>query len=121
MDEATHETGHETRDVSLRPVVLGVTALFASAALAALLMWGLLGHYEDREARRSPAPNPLALTGAPALPPEPRLQTRPLDDLRTLRARDQSLLDGYGWVDRRAGVVRIPIDRAIDLLAERGR
>ena len=30
------------------------------------------------------------------------------------------MLDNYGWVDKSAGVVRIPIDRAIDLLAVRG-
>jgi hypothetical protein len=29
-------------------------------------------------------------------------------------------LSSYGWVDREAGIVRIPIDRAMDLLAERG-
>ena len=41
-------------------------------------------------------------------------------DLRELREAESNILDHYGWVDRSAGVVRIPIARAIDLLAARG-
>ena len=42
-----------------------------------------------------------------------------MKDLRELREAESNLLDHYGWVDKSAGVVRIPIDRAIDLLAAR--
>jgi hypothetical protein len=41
--------------------------------------------------------------------------------LRALRAAENAILEHYGWVDRDKGVVHIPIDRAMDLLAERGR
>ncbi len=37
-----------------------------------------------------------------------------------LLAREEELLENYGWVDREAGIVRIPIDQAIELLAEDG-
>jgi hypothetical protein len=37
-----------------------------------------------------------------------------------MRAAEDKILNGYGWVDREHGVARIPIDRAIDLLAQRG-
>jgi hypothetical protein len=47
------------------------------------------------------------------------LQTAPVQDLQALRASEQSTLDGYGWVDRPAGVVRIPIARAMELLVQR--
>ena len=30
------------------------------------------------------------------------------------------MLEHYGWVDKNAGVVRIPVERAIDVLAEKG-
>jgi len=56
-----------------------------------------------------------------APPPEPRLQTAPADDLRNLRAAEQTRLTTYGWVDRKAGVVRIPIERAKELVAEGAR
>jgi hypothetical protein len=54
------------------------------------------------------------------LPPEPRLQTEPREDLRNLRESEERTLTTYGWVDRNAGVVRIPIDRAMTLTVERG-
>ena len=54
------------------------------------------------------------------LPPMPRLQSAPITDLKDMRAAEEQILNGYGWVDQANGVVRIPIDRAIDLLAQRG-
>jgi hypothetical protein len=54
------------------------------------------------------------------LPPEPRLQISPQQDMRQMRAAEMAALHSYGWVDRQAGIVRIPIERAIELLAERG-
>ncbi len=63
--------------------------------------------------------NPLAESYGRQIPPEPRLQADPLGDLRALRAEEDALLHGYGWADRQAGTVRIPIERAIELLAER--
>jgi hypothetical protein len=53
-------------------------------------------------------------------PPAPRLQTSPVHDLVELRARDGAALHEYAWVDREAGVVRIPIERAIEVLSARG-
>ena len=37
-----------------------------------------------------------------------------------MRAAEDKILNGYGWVDQAHGVVRVPIDRAIDMLAQRG-
>jgi hypothetical protein len=45
---------------------------------------------------------------------------QPLGELAALRQREDRLLHGYAWVDRQAGIVRIPIDDAIDLVASRG-
>jgi hypothetical protein len=52
--------------------------------------------------------------------PQPQLQETELQDLKTMRAEEERVLHSYAWVDPEANVVRIPIDRAIDLLAERG-
>jgi len=52
--------------------------------------------------------------------PKPNLQINPQADLLALRARETSELESYGWMDRKAGRVRIPIDRAMDLLVLRG-
>lgn len=111
--------GHETRDVSARPVVLAGVGLLVLLLATSAGAWWLLAHYQAREARRSPPASPLAREYGRAEPPAPRLQTDPLADLRALRAEEDARLFGYGWVDRDAGIVRIPIERAIDLLAER--
>jgi hypothetical protein len=54
------------------------------------------------------------------LPPEPRLEANPQKDLLALRRQEDALLNDYGWVDRPKGIVRIPIERAIELTAKRG-
>ena len=53
-------------------------------------------------------------------PPQPRLQVKPGADLRSYCGDQMQKLDTYGWVDPENGVVRIPIDRAIDVTIERG-
>jgi len=52
--------------------------------------------------------------------PEPQLQKTPVPDLKAIRAEEDKLLNGYAWVDQPKGVVRIPVDRAIEVLAKRG-
>ena len=53
-------------------------------------------------------------------PPEPRLQTTPRQDLQDLQRREDELLNGYRWVDRTAGTVRIPVKEAMRITLERG-
>ncbi|HET7360075.1 MAG TPA: hypothetical protein VFJ04_08005 [Rhodanobacteraceae bacterium] len=54
------------------------------------------------------------------IPPAPLLQPHPAMDLAQERALQHARLHGYAWVDRKAGIARIPIDRAVALL-EQGR
>ena len=61
----------------------------------------------------------LAAGEAPArpIPPQPRLQANPAADLAAERSLQRSRLDGYRWLDQRHAVARIPITRAMALLA----
>lgn len=54
------------------------------------------------------------------LPPMPRLQPNPGAELVEFRAQQLEATTTYGWIDRDAGVVRIPVERAIEILAQRG-
>lgn len=112
--------GHEERDVYFRPVVRGLLGLIALLLVSVLLMRLVFGFLVEREAKDSPPANPLAQSFGRQVPPEPRLQTDPLQDLQTLHAEEDAVLNSYGWVDRKAGVVRIPVQQAIELLAQRG-
>lgn len=124
MSDPTHGAhgsgGHETRDVTFRPIVFASIGLAVLVVAAILAMGWLFGYYSAREAAEGGPGRPLAAEFAPRLPPEPRLQAVPIRDLRGLRAAENAILEHYGWVDRDKGVVHIPIDRAMELLAERG-
>ena len=111
--------GHEHTDVPIRPIAVAGIALAIVLIVVGGLMLFLFDVFAAREARLSPPANPLAAAEGPRLPPQPRLQVHPVKDLRELREAEANILDHYGWVDKNAGVVRIPIARAIDLLAAR--
>lgn len=111
--------GHEHEDVTTRPIVLAGVGLTIFLIIVVGLMLGLYDFFAAREARLSPPANPLAAAEGPRLPPEPRLQVHPVRDLRELREAESNILDHYAWVDKSAGVVRIPIARAIDVMAAR--
>jgi hypothetical protein len=81
--------------------------------------WYVVRIMSDRELRNPPVVSPLAQT-LPEQPPEPRLQNIPAADLQKLQMTEQEILSNYAWIDEKGGIVRIPIERAMDLLAERG-
>jgi hypothetical protein len=115
----THPAAHEERDVRIGAIVRAAVSLAAVSALTFVAMAALMGHLARREARLGPAANPLAATYALKTPPEPRLQPAPIRDLEALRAREDALLGSYAWIDRDAGIVRIPIERAMEILSAR--
>ncbi len=114
------EGGYEKRDIRVRPLVIAGTIFLTSWILVFALALGVFRYFGHRAAQLSVPPNLLEQMYGRQVPPEPRLQTDPLRDLHALRAAEAAALDSYGWVDRSAGIVHIPIDRAIELLAQRG-
>jgi hypothetical protein len=112
------QRGHEERDIRLRPLIISGISLAALAGLSLSAMWLLFDFLAARQASLEVAPSPLVEARQP--PPEPRLQVSPQQDLKAILEAEMATLHSYGWVDRQAGIVRIPIERAIDLLAERG-
>ena len=114
------EVHHETTDVNFGAIVAFGGGMIIVGVGISFLVWLLFGYFTSREELRVPPEYPLAVWQGDRLPPEPRLQTSPREDLRELRAGEDALLDGYGWVDKNAGIVRIPIDEAIRLTLQRG-
>jgi hypothetical protein len=106
--------------VTFRPIVLAAVAAFVVTLLIFLGMRWLLGHYLAQDAALSPPANPLTSTYGRQLPPEPRLQTAPVQELQRLRAAEEGVLTTYAWVDEATGTVRIPIARAMELVVKRG-
>lgn len=104
---------YEWRDVPPRAVILTVAGLFATMAVSA----GIVAALVSVLSRDAPARRPLADWTSSAGPP---LEIHEGAGRAALDAAARQRLDGYAWVDRAAGRVRIPIDRAMQVLAERG-
>lgn len=111
---------HETTDVDLRTVdrvgILTVLVL----AVAMVSMWGLFRYFQYRaDARDAERAVPRAARPEFAAA-GPRLQTDEPADLQRFLEAESAVLEQYEWIDREAGIVRIPISRAIELVSERG-
>jgi hypothetical protein len=111
--------GHEKTDASTRPVFRFAAGLAVLVAAAMAVMAMLFTYFTEREAALDIPLSPLAKE-APAPITGPRLQPNPPADLDQLRREENAYLTGYGWVDERERLVHIPIDRAIEWMAERG-
>lgn len=111
--------GHETRDVSVGIFAGVVIGLVLITLVGMGISWWYVRFEAEQAKKRDTPASPLAAT-LPAMPPEPRLQVTPATDLQRYRSEEEEILNGYAWVDATGGIVRIPIDRAIEILAERG-
>jgi len=92
------------------------------AVSAVVIHVGLGVMYEllIRQAIETEQPYPLAVAQGERLPPAPRLQQFPRNELSQFRVDEQNLLERYGWMNRGAGIVHIPIEEAMRLTIERG-
>jgi hypothetical protein len=111
---------HETGDVNARALTkFGLTM----AGLIVIFMFGLWGMFEylrNREAELGRPLSPSAMVNAQKHPPDPQLQPHAARDMRDWRAVEDRALQQYAWIDPDKGTVQIPVQRAMDLIAQRG-
>jgi hypothetical protein len=112
--------GHETTDASLGGVERFLVVLTVFLAVCFVIVWLMYRHLQGRAAAGDVRPSPVVQREGDRLPPLPRLQRVPYDDLAAFHASEQTVLDGWAWVDRSNGIAQVPISRAIEILAERG-
>jgi hypothetical protein len=123
--------GYERSDIGTRGVLYFLAGLAVAVLLAYFVVDGLY-HFLDKRSEAEQAPvNPL-VTNAPAdtrrIPkdypqevfPNPRLETDERGQLDDIRLKEEQTLSTYDYIDKSAGTVRIPIDRAMDLMVQRG-
>jgi hypothetical protein len=119
MEHSVHPTpngaGHEQSEVSVRFIVVSLGVLLIGTFLVALLVVGIFrffsNTYQTQESARQ---------SQQQIPPEPRIEVEPYQQLLDVHAREDHVLKSYAWVDKSQGIVRIPIDQAIDALAKKG-
>jgi hypothetical protein len=117
--EAKHPSGrgHEMTDASISGLVKFGIGLFLLIVVVLFAMRSMFDHFSNTQQLGPPA-SPFEETRT--LPAAPRLQVHPVQELKQLRDGENEKLDSYGWVDQKAGIARIPVDRAMDLLLARG-
>ena len=103
------EGARQPVDVNTHRVIVGAAIVVAAIVLALgvsrALLTGLGAGIQDPP--RAPR----------ELPPTPREQVHPITDYQRYRAAEQAKLEAYAWVDRTGGIVQIPIERAMALVA----
>lgn len=115
--------GHERqldRDIDVRRIVWTVLGILGLTVISMIAMWGLLSYLQGRAERTAPEVPAIRLQAADEPAPSPRLQASPERELIGMRAAEEELLSTYGPADGEAGTVRVPIERAMDMLAEQG-
>ena len=111
------EEGYERRDVNVRALL---TFALGLAVLVIVVFFAMRWTFNFLSAKEPLGPPPTPFENARVIPPSPRLQVHPRQDLRSYCDGQLSELNSYGWVDPQAGVVRIPIDRAMDEILRQG-
>jgi hypothetical protein len=131
---STGNGGYERRDIGVAPVLYFMLGLAVAGLLIYFVVDGIYSYLEKRsEAQQAPV-SPL-VTNAPKDTrqlsadykdylkqsfPAPQLEIDERGQLDKILTGEEQTLSSYDWVDQKAGSVRIPIDRAMDLIAQRG-
>lgn len=116
-DESPLAPKHETRDADISKLI------FFGIACAALVGFGfiiteIVVHYWVAP-RPVSAPVTLYAQGG-QIPPLPRLEQQPGETIEPYMHKEHRLLNTYGWVNRQAGIVRVPIQQAMSMLLQQG-
>ena len=111
------DSGHETTDVPARPlaqVAIAIAVLVLGSFLAMFILFRIFNYYQPLF---DDPPHSLAATRQETT--GPRIQIDPPRQKFDLRETEEQILSTYGWVNKDVGLARIPVNRAMELLAEK--
>jgi hypothetical protein len=121
------DTGYDRTDLSATGVLGFLVGLALVMLLIHIVLWGMYRYLDHYQANRQPRLSPLQTVHAEGRAhesverfPLPRLQADPVADLNKYRFQQDYLLGSYGQSSAPGGAVRIPIERAMDLLVQQG-
>lgn len=128
--QAHEDTAYERQDLSASAVLAFLVGLTMTVVVIYFILLWVYGFLDNYQKAHQPPQNPLVVVGkadtrqvAPDEAqrfPQPRLENTERGELTGFRLKEERELNSYGWIDEKPGVVRIPIDRAMQLLAQRG-
>ena len=119
VDPAIIAAGHEPSEVGIKRIFLFGVGLIVSAIIIQVTLGGIMAFFTTEE-KTLGAARPTSFDQDKGQFPPPNLQVHDAYDMVQFRKSERATLEGYGWVDEKAGVARIPLERAMNLLVERG-
>jgi hypothetical protein len=118
MAELLNKHDHERSDARVGPLAKFLIVMTAGVLFSFAFSVVLFEFFDQRVESKGPTASPVQVRDE--LAPEPRLQVVPGLDLRRQKALEEQRLTTYGWVEEENRIVRIPVDKAIDVLVENG-
>ncbi len=115
-EETKVSQGHETSDADVKPILWFLIGLALLLIVAMVGMTFLFDALQNHYQRAGVPVNPVIDVNQ--IPPDPRLQPDPHEELIEVRSWEEKTLHSYGWIDKESGVFRIPIDRAMEIIAQ---
>jgi hypothetical protein len=113
------EQGHEPNVLLVKGLIVFAVVLVGVIVVVDYCLGFVMRDF-SREEKVMEALAPPLLADKSETFPAPRLQPSPPIDLVKFKADESTRLNEYGWVDQKAGIAHIPIDRAIDIVAKKG-
>lgn len=119
-DRPQHEPGEFDSEIHVKGIfgALAGLALLVALSFAAMITFSKV--LKSQSIARDPAPLPVAEANQPRPRPRAALQADPTADMKKFAREEEAALTSYAWVDRPGGVVQIPVERALEIVAERG-
>ncbi len=114
------DDSYEPYDVDVGAILRWGVVLVVLVVVSALASWVFFDVLASYENARDPELAPMAKLRGLEVPPEPRLQVAPNQDLQRMLGAEGATLSGYGWVDEKKGIVRVPVERAMELVLKDG-
>jgi hypothetical protein len=111
--------GHEADALRIRGIFLFAVALILLAVVVHVVLGWFMAGFARREQQLSTL-RPARFTNSRGQFPAPNLQDEPSQDMQNFVTGQRKTLSNYEWADRKARIARIPIDRAMDILVEKG-
>jgi hypothetical protein len=111
--------GYEQRDVNI-PGLFQFAFWMAVVLVVTMVGMNFTFKLFKKVEPLGPTASPMVKDTYRMLPPSPRLQVQPHLELKDYCDAQEQEVSSYGWVNQPSGVVRIPVDRAMDLILTRG-
>jgi hypothetical protein len=124
------EVGFEREDLGSKPIIGFIVSLVISGIVIYYAIWGIF-HFLDAYDKKHQQYRSALVQVEKANPrdvqanaiqrfPEPRLEDNERTELNGFRYSEEQELNSYGWVDKNAGIAHIPIEQAMQSIAQKG-